>query len=65
MPRDPKRITSILAKLHRAWGLVPDQRLGQFLSNLQWPGRLDVFYVEDETLDRLLDEFLKARRGFG
>lgn len=62
MPRDPKRITIILAKLHRAWSLSPDQRLGQFISNLMGPGQHDVFYPEDDFWEMLIDQFLTEHK---
>ena len=60
MMRDPERIPIIINKLHRAWERVPDQRLGQLVSNLMGPGRHDVFYTEDEEWYKLLDDFLKG-----
>lgn len=48
--RDPNRIPGLLATVEQAWRLAPDQRLGQFLLNL------DVnFSLEDGELhERLL-----------
>jgi hypothetical protein len=57
MARDPNRIGRILTKLHKAWQLEPEQRLGQLLSNLLWSIE-EPFYVEDEAWERLLDEFI-------
>jgi hypothetical protein len=59
--RDPDRIPRIVAKLERAWKLVPDCRLGQLISNLQGPGPQDVFHAEDDQWERRLDDFLENR----
>jgi hypothetical protein len=56
--RDPKRIPRIVAKLEKAWELVPDWRLGQLISNLLGPGPQDVFHPGDEKWESLLDEFI-------
>lgn len=54
--RDIKRIPRICEKLEQAWLKSPDQRLGQFISNLLGPGRHDVFFPEDTDWERLIDE---------
>ena len=56
--RNPERIERIINKLGVACGLVPDWRLGQVISNLLGPGPHDVFYVEDDEWERLIDEAL-------
>ena len=53
--RDPKRIGRIVDKLERRWQQVPDWRLGQLVSNLQGPGPHDVFFMEDDEWEALLD----------
>jgi len=57
--RNPKRIKPILKLLEEAWELAPEQRLGQFLSNLLGVGRQDVFHPEDELWEKLLKQFIK------
>ena len=58
--RNLNRIPIIIKKLEEAWKLVPDQRLGQLISNLQGVGRQDVFHLEDDKWEELLDEFLNG-----
>ena len=60
--RDPSRIERIVDKVNVAWSLVPDWRLGQLISNLLGPGPHDIFYVEDDTWEQLLDEALVPRK---
>jgi len=57
--RAPKRIPRICTKLKQAWMKSPDQRLGQFISNLLGPGVHDVFHPEDTDWEELLDEMIK------
>jgi hypothetical protein len=57
--RDPKRIPIIIEKLKWAWELVPEWRFGQLVNNLLGPGPHDVFHPQDETWERLLEEFIK------
>ena len=53
--RDPERIDRIINKLRGLWHTHPDWRLGQLVSNLQGPGRQDVFFTEDDEWERLID----------
>lgn len=55
--RNPKRIDKIIELLREAWHKEPDQRLGQFVSNLLGTGPQDVFFPEDEEWEKLLKEF--------
>jgi len=57
--RDPDRIGRIIIKLGLAWQLVPDWRLGQLISNLLGPGPHDVFHIEDDIWEDLLDRFIE------
>ena len=57
--RDPKRIPRICKKLEKAWKKHPDQRLGQFVSNLMGPGAHDVFFQEDDEWEDILDHLLE------
>jgi hypothetical protein len=68
--RDPNRIPIILEVLRQAWTLMPDQRLGQLISNAQSAARTfnssDIFYLEDEYivegLKHLVNEKLSKGR---
>ena len=51
--RDQKRITRILKLIGNVWENNPDLRLCQLISNL-FPRGDDIFYVEDEELERYL-----------
>jgi hypothetical protein len=55
--RDPSRIDRILEKLGREWKKFPDMRLGQLLFVLMtvWDDGKDVFYYEDDRLERALN----------
>lgn len=55
--RNPDRIPAILNSLAEAWELEPDWRLGQLLTNIS--GLDDMFYLEEEELQDLLEEFIK------
>jgi hypothetical protein len=60
--RNPDRIDRIAEKLRRAWHEVPDWRLGQLVSNLLGPGPQDVFFLEDNEWEKLLDELISEAR---
>ena len=57
--RDPERIKRIVVLLQKAWELNPDWRLGQLVSNLQGPGRQDVFHTEDDQWEKKLQGFIR------
>ena len=57
--RDIKRINRILEKLEAVWSLYPDQRLMQLLLNILSDDEVTfLFYIEDDELERLIDEVL-------
>ena len=56
--RNPDRIPIIIKKLEQVWKEVPEWRLGQVISNLQGPGPQDVFFLEDNEWEEILDRFL-------
>lgn len=58
--RDPKRIPRICRKLEEAWKMSPDQRLGQFVSNLMGAGRHDVFFPDDDDWEEAIDDIIKS-----
>lgn len=63
--KDPKRIDRIITLLKKAWKKHPNKycRFGQFLENeiFRHPLNSDgcIFYVEDEDIERRLNEILK------
>ena len=58
--RDCKRIPRITEKLMKCWCKVPDWRLCQLFENLRsFSGRQDLFYVEDEDFEKLIDKFIE------
>jgi hypothetical protein len=58
--RDPQRINLMVWKLGVVWFEHPDWRLGQVISNVLSLGPdEDVFHVEDERLNRALDDYIK------
>lgn len=58
--RDPKRIDRILEKIKDFWKAYPDWRIGQLIFNLtSSSGAEDVFYVEDEIIEKELDKKIK------
>ena len=56
--RNPDRIPEILKELEEFWRQVPDWRLGQVISNLNYEitGNNDSFYLEDKDLLELLQQ---------
>lgn len=67
--RDSNRIPAFVEKLQRYWiTYFPDWRFGQLMSNFvsfiftntKWS---DIFYIEDEEMSALLDEFVKQIGG--
>lgn len=61
--REPARIARISAKLARVWGRYPDMRLGQLYINLMGEGQIDPWQLEDDAVEKELDDFM-ARDGF-
>ena len=57
--RNPDRISTIIAKLIKLWGRLPDWRLCQLISNLHGGGPQDIFYTEDDELEKLINKMLK------
>ena len=55
--RDINRIDVICDKLKKAWKIVPDQRLGQFILNYITSEDL-LFYYEDDKIEQALDRML-------
>lgn len=62
--RDPKRIPTILHKLHILWEKNPDLRLGQIVENAKAASKvspkMDTFYIEDEVIEEGLDLLTKS-----
>lgn len=62
--RDPNRIFGFLARLTCAWRDIPDARFGQLLFNVAAYHDMDenwFFYVEDDEMIRLIEEYVKAQ----
>jgi uncharacterized protein YihD (DUF1040 family) len=57
--RDIKRIKRICNLLEKKWSKVPDQRLGQFLSNYIFGHHIDIFFQEDDVVEQTLKEAKK------
>lgn len=54
-PRDPARIDRIIAKLGWLWKQYPDERFGQFILNYVDIGGIDLYNLEDDAAEELLD----------
>jgi uncharacterized protein YihD (DUF1040 family) len=52
--KDPERIKRICKLLEEQWSKVPDQRLGQFLFNYVFDEGIDIFYQEDNSTEKRL-----------
>lgn len=59
--RDINRINVICDKLKKAWKIVPDQRLGQFIVNYITSEAL-LFYYEDDKTEQALDRMLNNEK---
>lgn len=62
--KDKKRIDRILQKLAAVWILYPQQRLMQLLLNVITYDEIgigDLFYLEDDKLEEILDGMLLER----
>lgn len=61
--RDPKRIEPFAQKLAACWQQVPDWRFGQLMSNFLGfayeKSKKDIFFIEENEMESLLDEFFK------
>ena len=56
--RNHKRIARVIAKLLKLWNTVPNWRFCQLISNLHGLGPQDIFYIQDEDLEKAIDEML-------
>ena len=56
--RNHKRIARVIAKLLKLWNTVPNWRFCQLISNLHGLGPQDIFYTQDEDLEKAIDEML-------
>ena len=60
--RDPQRITTMLDKFQLAWEKNPELRFGQIIEMIKRKsGKDDIFYIEDELIDKYLDEITKNK----
>lgn len=63
--RDEERIARIAEKLAKVWELEPDLRFFQLLSAIPLKDVCgDLFYYEDDALERSLDAIIKEGRLF-
>ena len=58
--RDPRRISRIITILEKVWQTQSDLRLGQLLLNLATLYDFDLYYLEDNKLERLLKKEVKV-----
>lgn len=56
--KDPKRVKRIARLFAEAWELVPEWRFCQLISNLHGTGPQDIFYTEDDDLEKSLNKFI-------
>jgi hypothetical protein len=57
--RDPQRIDPMIDALRELWHRHPDYRLGQLVVNLTGKLAPEVFYFEDDTLERQIRRWLE------
>lgn len=57
--REIARITRILALICKIWQKYPDWRLGQLLVNVYSPMEQNLFFIEDDILEKALNVFVK------
>ena len=61
MTRSPRRIARTLQIIKNYWLQVPDWRFGQLIENVKrFSGKEDLFYVEDQDLIYIFEDFFKA-----
>jgi len=58
--RDKDRIRPICERLATAWERFPDMRLGQLICNAYNGVAKDPFYIEDEKLIEMIEEFTRV-----
>lgn len=57
--RDPKRIKKFCNKLATCWEKVPDWRFGQLVVNVLGTSKIDPFFLEEDAMLKLFEEFFK------
>lgn len=57
-PRNPDRITPMMAKVEEIWKKVPQLRLGQLLGNCA-KSEIQLYYMEDDVLLEKLEAMYK------
>ena len=58
--RDKDRIRPICERLATAWERFPDMRLGQLICNAYSGVMRDPFFIEDDELIEMIEEFVKV-----
>lgn len=65
--RDPDRIPKFCDELAKLWGLVPDWRFGQFISNVLGAyvseTKRDIFFPEDDEIMEFFKNYFKSAKG--
>jgi hypothetical protein len=60
--RNPDRIDRILKALGELWKQLPDWRLGQLIDNMNHTTGRDLFYIEDDEIEELIETYKKEWR---
>lgn len=57
--RDPKRINPIIERLRALWLSQPDLRFSQLFINIINTTAPDIFYLEDDKFEEMVEAFEK------
>ena len=55
--RDPQRIDRLLEKIRFIWKNHQDLRLGELINNPGYPFFEDIYFMEDDELEKKLNEY--------
>ena len=55
--KDKKRIPKILKEIKKVWEKNSDLRFGQFILNISFTSKCDLYYLEDDELVKVLKRF--------
>lgn len=62
--RDISRIPRTLETIEHYWLKVPDWRFGQLIENIKtFSGIEDLFFIEDDILIKVFEEFFQEMKG--
>ena len=60
--RDPKRMKPLLMEIEKQWENFPDWRLGQLIENIKRFYNIDdLFYIEDDEMLKLIENFMREK----